>query len=303
MFDTALTLVCNPDVCNAEAPVLDEALLAELSRALPGGEVEQTNLAPGIAVDFLLNANDHAEVEKTARDVVGENPIDVIVQPTATREKKLLIADMDSTIIEQECLDELAGYAGLKDRISEITERAMRGELDFEEALTERVRMLKGLSTDALEATFREKITLTPGARTLVQTMAARGAYTALVSGGFTFFTEKVARTAGFATNRANVLEIEDASLTGEVVRPILGRDAKREALMEFASAQGIEAADALAVGDGANDLAMIDAAGLGVAFRAKPAVAAAANVRIDHGDLTALLYLQGIPAAEFVSD
>jgi phosphoserine phosphatase len=234
--------------------------------------------------------------------LVAGKPVDFAVQPVENRRKRLLIADMDSTIINVECLDELADFAGVKAQVSEITERAMRGELAFEGALRERVGMLTGLSVDALQSCYDDRVRLNPGAKTLVQTMAAHGARCALVSGGFTFFTSRVAEAAGFHLNRANTLIEEGGKLTGHVGDPILGKEAKLAALREETSALGLTPADALAVGDGANDLAMIEVAGLGVAYRAKPIVAAQAHAKVDHADLTALLYFQGYKASEFVS-
>lgn len=228
---------------------------------------------------------------------------DFCVQPAEGRRKRLLIADMDSTIINVECLDELADFAGVKAQVSEITERAMRGELAFDGALRERVGMLKGLGLHALQQTYDERVRLNPGARTLVRTMAAHGARCVLVSGGFTFFTSRVAEAAGFHDNRANTLVDADGALTGQVGDPILGREAKLTALLEETAALGVTSAEALAVGDGANDLAMIEAAGLGVAYRAKPIVAAQADAKVDHADLTALLYFQGYAAVDFVTD
>ena len=210
---------------------------------------------------------------------------------------------MDSTIINVECLDELADFAGLKAEISAITERAMRGELDFEGALRERVGMLKGLPVTALQQAYDERVRLNPGARTLVRTMAANGARCVLVSGGFTFFTSRVAQACLFHANRANTLEEADGKLTGKVGEPILGREAKLTALKEEAAAANLPLSAALAIGDGANDLAMIEAAGLGVAYRAKPIVAAEADAKVDHADLTALLYFQGYGADQFVTD
>lgn len=229
--------------------------------------------------------------------------VDVCLQSAAHRRKRLLVADMDSTIINVECLDELADFAGLKAEISAITERAMRGELQFEAALRERVGMLKGLPVEALQAAYDERVRLNPGARTLVKTMAAKGARCVLVSGGFTFFTSRVAEAAGFHADQANTLKEADGRLTGEVGEPILGREAKLAALREEAEALGAPMAETLAIGDGANDLAMIEAAGLGVAYRAKPIVAAQADAKVDHADLTALLYFQGYRADEFVTD
>jgi phosphoserine phosphatase len=225
---------------------------------------------------------------------------DANVVPAAGRRKRMLIADMDSTIIGVECIDELADFAGVKPQVAAITEAAMRGELDFAAALAARVALLRGLPESVLERCYAERVRLNPGARVLVRTMAALGAATALVSGGFTYFSERVARAAGFATHQANRLLIEDGVLTGEVARPILGREAKLAALEAGAKAAGIRHDAVLAVGDGANDRDMVEAAGLGVAYRAKPALAAAADARLERSDLTALLALQGIPEAEW---
>lgn len=229
--------------------------------------------------------------------------IDANLVPAEGRRKRLLIADMDSTIIAVECIDELADFAGLKAEVSGITERAMRGELDFEAALDARVALLKGLPESVLAECYAERVRLNPGARTLVRTMAAQGAETALVSGGFSYFTERVAADAGFARNQANTLLIADGRLTGQVARPILGRAAKRAALEAIAAERGIEVSQAVAVGDGANDLDMVRTAGLGVAYHAKPALAAEADARLEHSDLTAVLALQGIAAADWVTD
>jgi phosphoserine phosphatase len=264
-------------------------------RAALNGEGRE--LGPG-AFDIL--AQDRPDVA-AALDAVGS--IDICVQPAEGRRKRLLIADMDSTIINVECLDELADFAGLKAEISAITERAMRGELAFEGALRERVGMLQGLPATALQQAYDERVRLNPGARTLVRTMASNGARCALVSGGFTFFTSRVAEAAGFHLNRANTLIEADGKLTGQVGDPILGKEAKLAALQEQAAQLGIPLSATLAVGDGANDLAMIEASGLGVAYRAKPIVAAQAHAKVDHADLTALLYFQGYRADEFVVD
>jgi phosphoserine phosphatase len=236
------------------------------------------------------------------RAALAGQAVDANVVQVQARRKHLLISDMDSTMIEQECIDEMAAVRGIKPRIAAITERAMRGELDFEGALLERLGLLAGMTEADLEAVFRERVTLMPGGRTLVATMRAHGAYTALVSGGFTFFTQRVARALGFDTHRANQLAFADGQLAGGVVGAILGRAAKRQLLGDLAAARGLPLADTLAVGDGANDLDMIRAAGLGVAFRAKPVVAAEAGASITHGDLTALLYLQGYAAADVVT-
>jgi phosphoserine phosphatase len=232
----------------------------------------------------------------------GPAQTDWAITPAANRRKKLLISDMDSTIIGQECLDELADFAGLKAQVSAITERAMRGELDFAAALTERVAMLKGLGLSALDACYAERVTLNSGARELVATMKAHGARTVLVSGGFRFFTSRVAKAAGFDTDRANTLIDDGKTLTGAVGQPILGREAKLAALKEEAAALRTTSADAIALGDGANDLDMIRAAGLGVAYKAKPIVAAETRARIEHTDLTAALFFQGYQSDEIVS-
>lgn len=227
--------------------------------------------------------------------------INTIVADPATRRNKLMVADMESTIIEQECLDELADFVGLRERISDITARAMRGELDFEQAITERVSLLAGLDQKALDEVYDHRVTLMPGAETLVRTMRKHGAHCALVSGGFTFFSEKICRRLGFDDHQANRLEIESGRLTGRIQQPILGRQAKLAALERLKKQLGLARPLTMAVGDGANDLDMIKSAGLGVAFRAKPVVAAEADASIAHGDLTALLYMQGYTRDEFV--
>jgi phosphoserine phosphatase len=257
---------------------------------VPGGGAPVI-LSVGRAFDIPFSG-DPAAILTAARTIGGE--FDVNVVATQARRKKLLIADMDSTIINVECLDELADMAGLKPQIAAITERAMRGELEFESALRERVGMLKGLGLDALERAYTERVRLNPGAKSLLGTMRAHGAHTMLVSGGFGFFTRRVAAAAGFHSEQANILLDDGAVLTGEVAMPILGREAKLAALEKAVVELKIDFAETLAVGDGANDLAMIQRAGLGVAYHAKPVVAAAAGAAIQHGDLTALLYLQG---------
>jgi phosphoserine phosphatase len=303
------TLVSNP-----AAPAVDDAAIAAAAAALPAPAAAVV-LAPGVAADLAFEAEGavsgagaaarvaiHA-LEDAVRGALGGRPIDVFVQRVDGRRKRLLVADMDSTLIGQECIDELAAELGLKPRIAAITERAMRGEIAFEPALRERVALLAGLDAGVVETVFRERIVATPGAATLAATMRANGGYAAIVSGGFTVFTERVAAALGFDEHNANELIIEAGRLAGRVAEPILGQDAKRDRLHLLAARFGLSLSETLAVGDGANDLAMIRDAGLGVAYRAKPAVAAEAEARVDHGDLTALLYFQGYRGAEFVED
>ncbi len=281
---------------------LDPALAAELAAALPGARAPQW-LGPGEACDIPFTPHAGADLGAMADAVRAQlegAPVDVNVLPAEGRAKALLVADMDSTIIQQECIDEIADFAGLKPAVAAITERAMRGELEFEAALRERVGLLKGLEAAVLQQVFDERLTFTPGAHTLIATMRAHGAYCVLVSGGFTFFTSRVAAHVGFDVEQANILEIAQGRLSGLVSEPILGRDAKLEALRRHRAELGLRLEDTIAVGDGANDLAMIQEAGLGVAFHAKPIVAEQAQARIEHGDLTALLYLQGYTREAF---
>ena len=254
------------------------------------------------ALEIALNNALSTEIEEEIIFAIRNLPIDYAFLTDKNRRKKLLIADMDSTMIGQECIDELADFVGIKDRVSDITERAMRGELEFNAALRERVLLLKGMPVEALQKAFDTQIHLNEGARTLVQTMKANGAYTALVSGGFTYFTEKVQDLVGFDITRANILNFVDGKLDGTVAEPILGQQAKLDSMNEFCKTHNISNADALAVGDGANDLAMVTKAGLGVAYHAKPVVAEQASVAINHCDLTALLYLQGYKKSDFVN-
>jgi phosphoserine phosphatase len=262
-------------------------------------------LDPGFALDIPFSApgeSDRRGLAEALRAALGGAPIDVVVQRAAGRRKRMLLADMDSTMIGEECVDELADFIGQKARVAAITERAMRGEVEFAAALRERVALLAGLPASAVDEVIAKRITLTPGGRTLVQTMRRHGAYTCLVSGGFTVFTARIAALIGFHENRGNRLIIgENGRFAGTVAEPVLGRDAKLEALRELRRKLGLARSDSLVVGDGANDLTMIGDAGLGVAFRAKPLVAQAAGARIDYGDLTALLYLQGYRREEFV--
>lgn len=294
-----LTLIGAPG-----AQSLTEALVRAAAHALPGAETPRW-LAQGDACDVGFSPpgpGDIAAIEQAVRATLASAPVDAVILPAAGRRKKLLVADMDSTIIRQECIDEIADFAGLKSRIAAITGRAMRGEIEFEPALRERVGLLAGLDEAVLQQVIDERIELMPGARTLVGTMRANGAFCALVSGGFSFFTSRVGAMAGFDADQANELEIEGGKLTGRVCEPILGRDAKLQALRRYRDARGLDASETMAIGDGANDLAMIAEAGLGVAYRAKPMVAAQAAVRIEHGDLTALLYIQGYAVDAFDS-
>jgi phosphoserine phosphatase len=271
--------------------------------AKPVGASDVRWLADGIACDIALpHGTDRLQALATLRDALASEPIDVAVQDSASRRKKILIADMDSTMIDQECIDELADEVGVKAHVAAITARSMNGEIAFEPALRERVALLKGLDVAVVERIVANRLTLASGGRTLVATMRANGAWTALVSGGFDVFTSRIAAKLGFDEHRANRLIEQDGQFSGEVAEPILGRPAKAEALHAIANGLGLAPADAIAVGDGANDLDMIRLAGCGVALHAKPAVAAEAGVRIDHGDLTALLYLQGYTSAEFSS-
>ncbi len=291
-----VTLVTQP----GSPSLLQETLKDFQSMARYHGEPR--TLSEGEAADFTvrLSSDDEASgYHEFLRLRMRGVPADWCMQPAANRRKRMLIADMDSTIIGQECLDELADLKGLKPQVAGITERAMRGELDFEAALRERISLLAGLTAADMQGVLDARITLNPGAATLVRTMAAHGAHTVLVSGGFTFFTEAVAARAGFAAHRANVFLWDDGRLSG-VADPILGREAKLAALEAEAAAHGLTSADAIAVGDGANDLAMLKAAGLGVAYRAKPVVAAEAHAQVNHTSLTTLLYFQGYTKAEF---
>lgn len=290
-------------VLSAARP-LSDATVDLVWRALDGWGMTPRRLGDR-AVEIGVSEPDRAL--SAVRAALADRPVDVNVLPVARRRKSLLIADMDSTIIQCECIDELADTVGLKDKVSEITERAMRGELDFAAALDARVEMLKGMDIGVVDAVYADRVRLTPGARAMVRTMAANGAVTALVSGGFTVFTEKVARDAGFAQHKANVLETDGDTLTGTVARPIVDKSTKLDTLNALLAAHGLTMADALAIGDGANDAAMVGAAegggGLGVAFRAKPILEQVATAQIRHGDLETALYLQGYTDAEIVRD
>jgi phosphoserine phosphatase len=292
------TLICHP-----ANPALDSTVVDGARAILPSPGPARW-LFDEVAVDIPFTGSaDIAAIVTRLREARGDLPIDIVVQPQIDRRKKLFLADMDSTMIGQECIDELADFAGLKSHVAGITERAMRGEIAFEPALRERVALLKGLPVSVVDEVLKQRITATPGGRQLVMTMRAHGAYTCLISGGFTLFTNAVAAMIGFQENRANELKVADGKLTGEVTEPILGRAAKLATLIELRESFDLDNLDTLVAGDGANDLGMIEAAGLGVAYHAKPAVAAAAAARIDHGDLTALLYAQGYRRDEFVED
>ncbi len=279
-------------------PSLDPALVESLRNAWGGGDAVW--LSPDEAAEFSLTSIPDNQWDVWAG--VQELGVDLIIQSSFGRRKKMLLADMDSTMIQQECIDELADEAGVGERVKDITARAMNGELDFDGALRERVGLLKGLNADVIKTVLSQRITMMPGGETLLATMREDGAYAALVSGGFTAFTQHVAEKLGFDENRANTLIVDDGVLTGGVGVPILGKQAKVDALEQITARLGLTDQDVLAVGDGANDLGMLHRAGTGVALHAKPTVAAECDVRINHGDLTALLYLQGYTRSEFIS-
>lgn len=295
-MDNVLTLI-------AGSGRLDESAASHVQATLlgAGGDVAAPDwLSYGKAVDLHFGGLDCRDALDLAYESIEDGPIDAVAQPDTGRRKRMLIADMESTIIENEMLDELADEVDLREHISEITARAMNGELDFFEAMRERVELLAGLDAAVLEQS-KKKIRFMPGANTLVATMRANGAYCALVSGGFTCYTAFVRETVGFDMDQANRLEVEDGKLTGAVIEPILGADAKRQRLLALCAERTIPVEATIAVGDGANDLDMLAEAGIGVAYHAKPVVARSADARIDHGDLTALLYLQGYRDEEIV--
>lgn len=288
-----VTLLSNP-----KNPTLTPATVDALRNAWGGGDAQW--LAPDEAAEFAVEI-----VPENRWDVWSDMQamgVDMVVQPAEGRKKKMLLADMDSTMIQQECIDELADEAGVGERVKDITARAMNGELDFEGALKERVGLLKGLDEAVIARVLATRITFMPGGRALLSTMKANGAYAALVSGGFTAFTQNVAGELGFDENRANTLLVENGVLTGDVGMPILGREAKVQALKEISARLGLTHGDVMAVGDGANDLGMLGLAGAGVALHAKPTVAAECDIRINHGDLSALLYIQGYAKDEFAA-
>jgi phosphoserine phosphatase len=282
---------------------LDGSAVAQARDALPNA-ADATWLAADVAADISFTApggNDNRALADRVRLALDGAPVDVVVQPATDRRKRLFLADMDSTMIAQECIDELADFVGLKAHVAAITARAMRGEIEFAPALRERVALLKGLSTAVVDEVIRERITLVPGGRTLVATMRAHGALTCLVTGGFTLFSDRIGQAIGFDETRANTLALEANQFAGTVTEPIFGREGKLQTLIELRDRLGLRQEETMAIGDGANDLAMIQEAGLGVAVHAKPLVSAAAAARIDHGDLTTLLYAQGYRRDEFV--
>ena len=282
---------------SAKIAVLEPVLVESLRNAWGGGAADW--LSPDEAAEFPLDKVPGNRWE--VWEELQKQQVDLVIQPENKRKKRMLLADMDSTMIEQECIDELAAEAGVGPQVVEITARAMNGELDFEAALKERVGLLKGLNSSVIDTVLANRITFMSGGKTLLATMKSHGAYTALVSGGFTDFTTKVARELGFDEHRANTLSKSGGTLTGEVQEPILGRDAKVAALHEITQRLGLTPDDVISVGDGANDLGMLTLAGTGVALHAKPSVQAECDIRINHGDLTALLFLQGYNRDEFV--
>lgn len=298
-MDYVLTLIANPDIA-----ALDDTTVLAVRRALDAlgvGSGEPDWLAPGQAVDLTFAGTSPLAAETVVRQTVGAAPIDVIAQRTYRRKKKLLIADMDSTIVTGETLDELAEFAGLKDQISAITHRAMRGELDFNEALLERVAMLKGLDESYLAETMAG-VTLTAGAKTLITTMRANEAVTALISGGFSYFTDRIREDVGFHSSLGNQLELKGGKITGRVLPPIVNKDTKLAMLEDTAEQLGLGMSDTMAIGDGANDVPMLAAAGTGIAFHAHPVARKAARARLDHADLSGALFIQGYRRDEFAA-
>ena len=299
MSKSVLTLIASPD-----KKILTRPLAARVAARLThdGAMVIETVwLAEEEACDIIFSRIEPERADELAREVIADLAVDAVAQATDTRQKRLLIADMDSTIITIECIDEIADYAKVKDKVSAITERAMRGEIDFIAALSERVMLLKGLSESVLQKVYDERVRFMPGARALVATMRANGAYTMLVSGGFDFFTSRVRDALKFDVDMSNTFDIKGGKLTGKVTPPILDRNAKLQALMQASHERGISTMEALAVGDGANDVPMLVAAGLGVAYHAKPVVQQVARAKINHADLRALLYIQGYRQEDFV--
>ena len=291
-----LTLISNP-----ATPLLTDDIVSAYASRMDGATAVSW-LSEGVAVDILFDGDLAEAKADLTPDLLTEN-FDFGFQQADSRVKKLLVADMDSTIIQCECIDELADFAGMKAEVSAMTEAAMQGNLDFEQTLRERVALLAGMDAVVLERVYAERVKLMPGAVTLIKTMNANGANTVLVSGGFTFFTSRIAEVTGFQVNRANTLEIKDGKLTGNVLPPIVDSTTKVDSLIEFRDGAGLTNNDVMAVGDGANDIPMIREAGMGIAYHAKPAAAEAANIALRHADLTALLYLQGYSDGDFVGE
>ncbi len=299
-MNMVLTLVVKPNNSDLLNKCIDVCRSA-LQEHVTNNELNPNELSTGQAIDLNFTSLETLEKLKvTVTKTLTDFPVDWALQPQSNRKKTLLIADMDSTMITVECIDELADFAGLKDKVSAITEAAMRGELDFKSALIERVALLKGMNTEILDQCFAERITVSTGAKTLLSTMSKNGAYSALVSGGFTFFTDKVANELGFSMNKANILGIENGQLTGKVIPPICDAHTKEETLRTLKAKHGLNTDDVIAVGDGANDIPMLNAAGLGVAYHAKPLAQAAANACINHTTLETLLFFQGYKRSHF---
>lgn len=295
-----MTIIANPAIKKLDNRFIEvvRPLLTDQGASLLEGDW----LAFEEAYDLLFQGGKLDEIRQSLEEVLNREPFDVIIQPSQHRRKKMLIADMDSTMITIECIDELADFVGLKAHVAKITERAMNGELDFKSALRERVELLKGLEEAVLQRAYDERVVFMPGAKQLLATMRSQGGKAVLVSGGFTFFTSRVAKALGFDDQRANILDIRHGKLTGNVVEPILDKEAKLESLYYYAEKFGFTSQDVIAVGDGANDLPMLRAAGTGVAYHAKPHVQAEVKLRINHADLTALLYIQGYKKEEIVA-
>ena len=297
-MDNVLTLIANRALA-----VLDDSTILSVCTDLNAFDIQTASpvwLSDGEAVDILFSGPSPDRVEMAVRKTLANVPIDVIVQRTAQRQKKLLIADMDSTIVAGETLDELADFAGLKDEITAITKRAMRGELDFAQALHARVEMLKGLDECFLAQTMNT-IQLNGGAKILVKTMRANGAVTALISGGFSYFTDRIRKCVGFDSSLGNQLDIKDGKLTGNIIPPIVSKDVKLEMLIDIAEQQGLSLMETMSIGDGANDVPMLSQAGTGIAYHAHPVAREAALARLDHADLTGALFIQGYRREEFV--